>query len=217
MAAAPDTVLGHWSTLIEGLQESPLEFYKDVEAAVVRRSIPDTKFERVEYKEGGAFSGLRQYLRIRRHREVFDVCAAPFGNGCFVSWWFAEVRPSLPTIASILIVFGYLAVLGTFANQFGTFQGPIVLLLLVPLTLFAVSRMGTPGADDFILVLPLIGRLYERFFRPITYYRIDTSEMFQTVVRRAVDEVIDQLTAAKGLRALTELERKPVMRDFFRK
>jgi hypothetical protein len=217
MAAAPETVLGHWSTLIEGLQEAPLEFYKDVEAAVVRRCIPDAKFERIEYKEGGAFSGLRQYLRIRRHREVFDVCVAPFGNGCFVSWWLAEVRPALPTIASILIVFGYLAVMGIFANQLGTFQGPIVFLLFVPIALFAVSRMGTQQADDFILMLPLIGKLYERFFRPITYYRIDTSEMFQTSVRRAVDEVIDRLTTAKGLRALTELERKPVLRDFFRK
>lgn len=203
--------------MIEGLQEPPLEFYRDVEAAVIRRSVPDTKFERIEYKEGGAFSGLRQYLRIRRHREVFDVCAAPFGNGCFVSWWLAEVRPELPTIASILIVFGYLAVLGTFANEFGVFRGPILFLLLIPLILFAVKGMGTPAADDFILMLPLIGKFYERFFSPITYYRIDTSEMFQSVVRRAVDEVVDQLTTAKGLRALTELERKPVMRDFFRK
>ena len=77
--------------------------------------------------------------------------------------------------------------------------------------------MGKPEADDFILMLPLIGPLYERFFRPITYYRIDTAQMFQQAVEAAVREVVDQATAVKGIRALTELEWKPVMRDFFRK
>ena len=217
MAAAPDTAIAHWSTLVEGLQHSTLEFYASVEAAVAKRMIPDATFERVEYREGGAFSAFRQYLRVRRHREVFDVCGAPFGNGFFFSWWLAQVRPRLPTVASVFIMWGYLVVLGTFTEQLGFFRGPILLLLLVPFGLFIVSRMGKPGADDFILVLPLIGTLYERFFRPITYYRIDTSTMFQKSVQAAVMEVLDQVTAGKGIRALTELERKPVMRDFFKK
>jgi hypothetical protein len=217
MASTPDAVNGHWSTLVEGLQLPPLEFYASVEAAVAQKSIPDATFERIEYREGGAFSGFRTYLRIRRHREVFDVCAAPFGNGCFFSWWLAEVRPRLPTVASIFIVFGYLVLLSIFSGEFGMLRGPVFLLLLVPLGLFVVSRMGTQEADDFILMLPLLGWLYERLFRPITYYRIDTSDMFQTAVRHTVMEVLDQVTAAKGIRALSDLDRKPVMRDFFRK
>jgi hypothetical protein len=83
MAQAPDDVLAHWSTLVEGLQEPPLEFYASVEAAVIKKCIPDAKFERIEYREGGTFSGLRQYLRVRRYREVFDICGAPFGNVVF--------------------------------------------------------------------------------------------------------------------------------------
>ncbi len=86
--------------------------------------------------------------------------------------------------------------------------------MLVPFALFIMSRLGNQEADDFIMSLPLIGSLYLKFFRPITYYRIDTSEMFQQAVRAAVMEVIDQITAAKGVRALTEMERKPVMRAF---
>lgn len=77
--------------------------------------------------------------------------------------------------------------------------------------------MGKPETDDVILMLPLIGPLYERFFRPITYYRIDTAQMFQKTVEKAVMEVIDGITNEKGIRALSELERKPVMRDFFKK
>ena len=217
MAASPDDVLGHWSTLVEGLQEPPLEFYAKVEAAVAKRNIPDGKFETIEYREGGAFSGFRKYLRIRRHRHVFDVCAAPFGNGCFFSWWFAEVRPELPAIATVLIIVAYLVFLALFARWFGYFAGPIILLLLIPLALYIVSKMGTPQADDFICMLPIIGGLYERFFSPMTYYRIDTATMFRTAVEKAVMEVVDEITAASGVRALTELERKPTMRDFFRK
>lgn len=216
MAVTPDTVNGHWSTLIEGLQESPLDFYDEVRATVAKKSISDLKFERIEYREGGVFSGFRPYLRIRRYREVFDVCGAPFGNGFFCSWWFAQVRPKMPAFASILVVLGYLALIGTFMNA-GFIRGPIILVLLVLLALFLLSRMGSPDTDDFILALPLIGPLYERFFRPMTYYRIDTSMMFQKSVAAAVMEVIDQITAAKGVRGLTELERKPVMREFFGK
>jgi hypothetical protein len=217
VAGSPDDVLGHWSTLIEGLQEPPADFYGNVETAIAKRNIPDAKTEYVEYREGGAFSGFRKYLRVRRHREVFDVCAAPFGNGCFFSWWMTEVRPELPAAASVLIVLGYLAVLGLFARWFGVFAGPIILIFLIPLVLFFASKMGTPQADDFIGMLPIFGQLYVRLFKPITYYRIDTSEMFQASVRAAVMEAVDLATTAKGVRALTELERKPTMRDFFRK
>lgn len=121
MAQAPEAVLGHWSTLVEGLQEPPLEFYASVEAAIAKRNIPDAAFERVEYREGGAFSGLR-HLRIRRHREIFDVCAAPFGNGCFFSYWFAEVRPQMPPIVSIVVIFAYFLIVGIFVSEFGFFR-----------------------------------------------------------------------------------------------
>jgi hypothetical protein len=215
--ADPENAHAHWAQLCEGLQASPLEFYRQVEAAVGKRSIPDTVIEVVEHREGGAFSGARRYLRVRRRREVFDVCGAPFGNGFFFSWWFAEVKPALPSAVTVLIVLGYLAIVGFVMQKVGVVAGPIALLLLVPLLLFIVSHLGRPEADDVILQLPLLGPLYERFFRPITYYRIDTSEMFQQAVRKAVMEVIDQVTAGGGLRPFTELERKPVMREFFKK
>lgn len=62
---------------------------------------------------------------------------------------------------------------------------------------------------------PVIGALAQHFLKPLTYYRIDTGLMFQSVTHSAVLKVLDGLAGAKGLRALTEDERKPVMRDFF--
>ena len=35
-------------------------------------------------------SANRQYLRMHRGKHAFDICAAPFGNGFFVSWWLTE-------------------------------------------------------------------------------------------------------------------------------
>ena len=210
--ASPENSRANWAHLYEGLQASTLDFYAQVEQAVARRSIPDAAVERIEYSEGGALSDKRIYLRVRRRRDVFDICGAPFGDGFFFSWWLAEIPPSLPTAVAVLAVFAYLVVAGWFIKYVGYFAGPILLLSLAPIALYIMSRLGNQEADDFILSLPLIGSVYLRFFRPITYYRIDTSEMFQQAVRAAVMEVIDEITAAKGVRALTELERKPVMR-----
>jgi len=51
----------------------------------------------------------------------------------------------------------------------------------------------------------------ERLFHPMSYYRIDTALMFQESIRLAVLEVLDEMTKAKGLRVLSESERKPIL------
>lgn len=62
---------------------------------------------------------------------------------------------------------------------------------------------------------PGLGTLIRLFIRPATYYKIDTALMFQPAVHTAVLEVVDGMTKAKGLRALSELERKPVLMEFW--
>lgn len=70
---------------------------------------------------------------------------------------------------------------------------------------------------NFIVLIPIVGLLIERFFRPSTYYQMDTALMFQEVIRGAVLEVVDDMSKAKGLRILSPLERKPELRQFFRR
>jgi hypothetical protein len=41
--------------------------------------------------------------------------------------------------------------------------------------------------------------------------------MFQQAVHASVMEVIDGMTQAKGLRALSEADRKPILKDFFQR
>ncbi len=213
----PEGVRDHWSKLFPTFQAATLDFYARLEGAIRERNIPNTVVERVEYREGGAFSGIRQYLRVRRRREVFDICAAPFGDDFFFSWWCTELRPSFPSAVSIAVVFGYLAVLGYAVYKIGVLKGPIALVLLVPLALFFLSRLGDPDVDDFVMRLPGIGLLYERFFNPITYYRIDTSEMFQHAVKQVVMAAINDTTAPHGIRALAEDDWKTVMHKSARK
>jgi len=156
----------HWSHLTEGLQESSIQFYASTEAAISKRQIPNIKLSRIDYREGGVFSAKREYLRVKWKSYIFDICAAPFGTGFFISWWLGQT-PS-----------------------------PIMAL---------------------VYMIPFIGPLMVRSFKPETYYQLDTTQMFQESIHIAVLEVLDQVTQANGLRSLTESERKPIMQDLLKK
>ena len=88
-------IISHWNTMIQGLQESPMQFFKKTEAAIESKQIDNLKNSRIDWKEGGILSAKREYLRIRRKNYVFDICGAPFGNGFFVSWWLGEIPSGL--------------------------------------------------------------------------------------------------------------------------
>lgn len=152
-------LISRWSTLIEGLQASPKEFYASVEAAVESRGLPETRRSRVTFRERGMFSAGREYLRVQSGGFVFDICGAPYGNGFFVSWWMGELA-------------------------------------------------GCAGA---LFRMPVFGSFFSLFLGGDTYYKADTEAMFQASVRQAVNEVVDQITKAKGLRALSEDEKKPIL------
>ena len=160
----PTTVLSHWNQMIPGLQQSSREFYGTIEGLLGGRNLDNTKWERVELSEGGMFSAKREYLQVRRKDHIFHICAAPYGNGFFISSWLGHVESGL---------FAWLA------------------------------------------SLPVLGFFLERFIKPLTYYKIDTGLMFQSVTHGAVLEALDGITQAKGLRALSDADRKPIMRDFF--
>jgi len=71
-----------------------------------------------------------------------------------------------------------------------------------------------------ILFLPIVGLIIVIFWwisLRKTYYRLDTALMFQDSVHSAVLEIIDQATEGKGVRAMSELERKPILSDLFKR
>jgi hypothetical protein len=219
----PNLTISHWCKLVENLQASPLEFYAAVEQAIEQRQIPEAERSRIDYQEGGLLSAKREYLRVERREHLIDICGAPFGNGFFFSSWLGAAPPAVDPFHVLLVVLGMMTIAYGFVKLFGLILGGLLLLMSLGalIILLRVARSGTlpfSGDVDAALVsIPIVGPVYERFFRPMTYYRIDTALMFQQAVHAAVLEVIDQMTSAKGLRALSEDERKPILREFYRR
>lgn len=65
--------------------------------------------------------------------------------------------------------------------------------------------------------IPFVGSWLAQKLYPVTYYRIDTASMFMSYAQSSVLKVIDDITNNKGLRALTENDRKPVLNDIFKR
>ena len=81
------------------LQFSGQEFYALLETIIKERQMPDVKISRVHYHQKHLFSNKREYLRIERKDDIFDVCGAPFGTGFFVSYWHGEPKHRLRAMA----------------------------------------------------------------------------------------------------------------------
>jgi hypothetical protein len=210
-------VISHWQYPVENFSTSALEFYAAVERALEPRQIPDLATSRVDWKEGGVLSAKRVYLRVQRGKLAFDVCAAPFGTGFFFSSWLTELPAKFGVLILLAILFAGFFCLIVSIQVFGFLSGLFLGVIGFPVLLFllaAAVRWGNVGvaAEDAILATPILGWLYTRLFKPDTFYRMDTTMMFQSAVHAAVLEAVDSLFSAKGIRAMTELERKPIMK-----
>lgn len=237
--SALDGVVSHWHKLIENFQTSATGFYDEVEEALEQRNIAGLKTSRVDWNEGGVLSPCREYLRVYGEHHCFDVCAAPFGNGYFFSSWVTAQKARFVLWYYGLFLVGTLiawqicqmllrSVWGNMVGIVGAVIAPVLTFvssfLLVPVAFLVVlwtvallARGGHYGAERAMLTIPLVGWFYERAFAPPTYYRLDTMYMFQSAVQSALQQVINDLLTAKGLRALHESEFKPIDRQLIDK
>ncbi|MFH0828778.1 MAG: hypothetical protein V1907_01195 [Candidatus Kerfeldbacteria bacterium] len=228
-------VLDSWQNLVEDFQTSTRDFYDSVEAGLKRRKIPGYATSRIDWSEGGVASAKREYLRISRGRFTFDVCAAPFGTGFFFSWWLVK-RPArwvplflvgflalwyaleLVLERMVWALLGHQRQMSLLWSITNSSYFPIVSLVIEVLLAFilaswlltVLSRGGWDDPEEAILAVPILGWVYERFFAPETYWKLDTAMMFRSTADAAVREAADALLTAKGLRALTANEQRPV-------
>ncbi|MEO8086221.1 MAG: hypothetical protein ABI763_05355 [Bacteroidota bacterium] len=79
----------HWQHNFD-TQYSTSDFYSKIEEVVKKRNIPDVKMKRITLSESKFMLSTRDYLRISRKQNTFDVCAATFGSIFFVSYWYGE-------------------------------------------------------------------------------------------------------------------------------
>jgi hypothetical protein len=159
--------LGHWNAFFDDFATSPLDFYKEVETAVAARGLPDVTISRVEYRQAGVLSDRREYLRVRRERLVFDICAAPYGKGFFFSWWFLDYPASWAKAFVILLaLLGGLGALLKALTQ-GLAETGNSHTFLIPLLIgvlgfwFIVQLLGLLVSEEEVLGMPFIGSLYE--------------------------------------------------------
>lgn len=208
-----DRVISHWHTLIDDYQGSGQDFYQRVENLVREREVPEVSFERVFYKQGGLMSDKREYLRVKGRGVAFDICAAPYGTSYFYSWWLVRPGPAHPVLyllGFLLAVFfiPYILMNTVLAFLPGVLAYPFSLSLVVA-GMGLLAREGKFGPEEDILVIPILGWVYERLFNPNTYFALDSALMFRESLRRAVSEAIDTGLSDQGLRILSESQKEP--------
>jgi hypothetical protein len=212
-------VLDHSWTLVRNFQTSTQEFYSAVERELIARQVPDLDISRVEFSEGGLLSAKRQYLRLTRDRLIFDICAAPFGTSYFFSWRIAELPPRVRLWELLVALIGMFTGWAVFVQLLGFFRGTFFMLVGAGFTIWFLRNTVSLGLQEFDAELPnipVIGPIYERFFRKETYYRQDTRLMYLATVPDVVKGHIEQITAAKGITLLKYHERKPILGELYR-
>lgn len=97
-----EEILSHWYQYIPDLKMGTDEFYQQLEAALAIQSLPNAKVTRKTFAEAGLLSVSREYLRVVRYDNIFDICGMTFGEGFAVSWWLLENEGCLGGCLSII-------------------------------------------------------------------------------------------------------------------
>lgn len=105
----PEIRISDWRVYYPEGQFSTQEYYRLVQEILVTREVPKLAFGREIFRQGLMFSGEREYLRVTKAQYVFDICAAPYGKGFFVSWWFGEKFGLVMRILVAIPVVGWIA------------------------------------------------------------------------------------------------------------
>jgi hypothetical protein len=105
------------------------------------------------------------------------------------------------------------ALVGPLAQLAGNVAFVPLAVLIVLWGVALLAQAGNFGPERAMLTVPIVGWFYENMFAPPSYYRLDTMYAFQTAVQSAMQEVINGLLTAKGLRALNDGEAKPIDRQ----
>lgn len=209
----------HWYTPLDHFEFKSDEFYGAIEKQLTGRSVPGLEISRVDLSEGGLLSGKREYLRLKRERLVFDICAAPFGTSYFFSFRFVElplgIKPSELVVFLVSLGFTFWVLM----KLMGTLWGFLVLLTLLGVSAYIMRNalaLGLKDLDANLLNTPVIGPIYEVVFRKETYFREDTRLMYLTTVNSITEALVDEITAAKGVKIVKRFERAPLHGDVYR-
>jgi hypothetical protein len=216
---AKEQVHDHWYTPLDDFQFSTAEFYQMVEQELAKRAVPKLEMSREQYHEGGMLSDKREYLRLKRERLVFDICAAPFGTSYFFSGRFLELPLIIKPFELFVFLIGLAMLFGITQKLFDFWWGLIAFFALIIFTVWILRNaiaLGLKDLDAVLLKIPVVSPIYEIFFRKETYYREDTRLMYLTTVNAVVKSLVEKITGAKGVTLLQSYERAPILGDLYK-
>ena len=213
-------VITHWGTVLPGVHFSAEQLYTKVETEIRSREWPGVEFFRASHTEAGLLSHKREYLRVIRQRQVFDLCAATFGKDYFITLREAEIKAQL-TLATLLIFIMALGMMLIFClSTFGVVGGAIgfgLVLVTGIFLLFNVLRMGLTNLDGLLMRTPVIGPIYETWFRrSTTYFQHDIRMVFLKLMDDLVKARVDEETSAKGITLLSSFEHQPILDGLYK-
>jgi hypothetical protein len=212
-------VSNHWGTALHSTQFSAQQFYAKVEQAIYAREWPGLELLRVHHSEAGALSHKREYLRVVRQRQVFDICAATFGKDYFFTLREAEIKPPLSFVTFVILLLAVSMLFTWSIGSLGLIAGTINFLALLAIGFFLMwnsLRMGLTRLDGVLMRFPVIGPLYETFFRrSTTYFQHDTRMVFLKLMDDLVKEQVDEETSSKGIKLLSCFEHRPIFEGLY--
>jgi hypothetical protein len=212
-------VLNHWIAFADRFSYPSQEFYNTIEKELEARQIPGLEKSRVEFAEGGILSEKRIYLRMLRERLVFDTCAAPFGAGYFFSCRTVYIPPVIK-FWHILVL---LALFCIAYSLLSALLGPTYALIAWVGLLTAIAQvfqnavgLGLADLDATLIKVPVVGPVYERWFRKETYYRVDTRLTYLDLIPHLVQKLADEVTAAKGVKLVRRYQVAPILGELYK-
>jgi hypothetical protein len=212
-------VIDHWYSLVPGFNVSTKEFYEAVEKELKDRQVPGLEMFHVDFAEGGIISAKREYLRMTRERLVFDICAAPFGKSYFFSCRFAEIPAAIRLWQLLIVLIAALMIVALAFRYLGLIIGAVVLLagfVFLIYTLRNAVAMGLRDLDATLIKSPVIGPIYENWFRKETYYRQDTRLMYRDTVNDVVKAKVEEVTGAKGIKLIQFNDYSPILGELYK-
>jgi hypothetical protein len=219
-------VIDHWYALVPDFNSSTKEFYESVEKGLKGREVPGLEIFHIDFAEGGIMSSKREYLRMTRERLVFDICAAPFGKAYFFSCRFAEIPAVVKLWQFLLLLFGLclasyfgLVIFSKIFGVMGLMLYPFLLLAALVAAIYIMRNavaMGLSDLDASLIKTPIIGPIYEAWFRKETYYRQDTRLMYCDTVNAVVKAIVEDTTGAKGIKLIRYMENCPLLNELYK-
>ena len=94
-------IRAHWSKMLYGVELSTKECYSRMQEIMTEQGIR-IKINQVVMRQSRYSFNQRWYLRVRRGRYTYYICAAPEGNVFFFSYWLKESSGLLARLVKVL-------------------------------------------------------------------------------------------------------------------